>query len=82
MVRSWEDIVEAIGPGHAQYLATAGNAAGWLLCAWKLDCVPVITTRRVYRDDTRTMFIEYPFTIEELYAFLRGDSCVEIGDAL
>jgi hypothetical protein len=70
LLRHWEEIVDALEPGHAKRLAETAQAEGWLLRAMELKQCPWLMSAGVYKDDDSEDILEYPFTLTQLCEFL------------
>ncbi len=74
MIRNWQEVVEAISPGHSRYLSSSQCVEGWLMAAMRLERCPRLTKRGIYRDDSCTEILAFPFTSQELTKFLKENT--------
>ena len=70
LLHNWKELVDAIEPGHAQRVAGAQQAEGWLICAMELERCPWVVRAGIYKDDGCEEMLAFPFTLTQLCEFL------------
>ena len=78
LLHNWKEIVDAIEPGHAQRLAGAQQAEGWLICAMELERCPWVVRAGIYKDDECEEMLAFPFTLTKLCEFLDAGPSVRM----